>query len=304
MRTILEELDSPVELIDSSTVDWDRVRRTAYLVDQVLRYEYEGPVENLRQRLVVFPPRIHGTQRLLGRHLQVSSRQPLMREKVDRFGNHVSTLVIPHIERVVEFEIRFLVEQNRGYPQVPLDQMDDPAYLELTPLTQPDLHLSDAAEMVRGGDPTVCLADRINEWVWRTMAYTRGVTNTTTTAAEAFAQHQGVCQDYSHIMLSICRQLGLPARYVSGHLLGEGATHAWVEVLAPDPINPEISTVQAYDPTHGRRCRPDYITVAVGRDYSDVAPTSGTYIAPHSGRLISRKLAGITDIDYFPTEAA
>src|SRR5215212_8672115 len=251
MRTILQDLDSPVELIDSSTVDWSRVRRTAYLVDQVLRYEYEGPVEKLHQRLVVFPPRLHGTQRLLGRHLQVTGLQPLLREKVDRFGNHVSTLVIPRIERVVEFEIRFLVEQDRGYAHVPTDHMGDPGFLEPTPLTEPDRNLCDAADMLRAGDP-VDQADRINEWVWRTMTYTKGVTNTTTSAAQAFALRQGVCQDYAQVMLSICRLLGLPARYVSGHLLGEGATHAWVEVLAPDPARPARRSIQAFDPSHGR----------------------------------------------------
>ena len=62
----------------------------------------------------------------------------------------------------------------------------------------------------------------------------------------------------------------LPARYVSGHLLGEGASHAWVEVRA------DGRTV-AYDPTHARETDLRYVTVAVGRDYRDVAPTAGTY---------------------------
>ncbi len=51
--SVVENLETPVTLLDHSTVDWDRVRRTSYLVDQVLRYEYPGPVENLHQRLVV-----------------------------------------------------------------------------------------------------------------------------------------------------------------------------------------------------------------------------------------------------------
>ena len=67
------------------------------------------------------------------------------------------------------------------------------------------------------------------------MAYTHGVTGVRTTAAEAFALRRGVCQDYAHIMLALCRLCDLPARYVSGHLLGEGGTHAWVDVLLPHP---------------------------------------------------------------------
>ena len=67
------------------------------------------------------------------------------------------------------------------------------------------------------------------------MRYRPGATNIDTTAARAFGMAQGVCQDYAHVMLCLCRLCGLPARYVSGHLLGEGGSHAWVEVVVPDP---------------------------------------------------------------------
>ncbi len=53
--SVVDSLETPATLLDHAIVDWDRVRRTSYLVDQVLRYEYPGPVENLHQRLVVFP---------------------------------------------------------------------------------------------------------------------------------------------------------------------------------------------------------------------------------------------------------
>jgi transglutaminase-like putative cysteine protease len=67
---------------------------------------------------------------------------------------------------------------------------------------------------------------------------------------------------------------GIPARYVSGHLLGEGGSHAWVEVLRPSGRH---WVAEGWDPTHDRRTDDAYITVAVGRDYADVAPLSGTY---------------------------
>jgi transglutaminase-like putative cysteine protease len=77
-------------------------------------------------------------------------------------------------------------------------------------------------------------------------------------------------------MLAACRVAGLPARYVSGHLVGEGGSHAWVEVLRPDP-NPSHQLVEGWDPTHGGRTGAGHVTIAVGRDYADVAPMSGTY---------------------------
>jgi transglutaminase-like putative cysteine protease len=100
-------------------------------------------------------------------------------------------------------------------------------------------------------------------------------------------------------MLTLCRLCGLPARYVSGHLLGEGGTHAWVEVLLPDPTDPNRYLARPFDPTHGTEPGLNYVTVAVGRDYGDVAPTSGTYRAPYAGHLSARKYAGLTAVEYF-----
>jgi transglutaminase-like putative cysteine protease len=128
------------------------------------------------------------------------------------------------------------------------------------------------------------------------MTYRPGVTTVETTATQALASGQGVCQDYAHIMLALCRLCGLPARYVSGHLLGEGGTHAWVDVLLPG--RPQESVAMAFDPTHGREAGLSYVTVAVGRDYRDVAPTSGTYRASHKGRLSSERRVGLTAVQY------
>ena len=75
-------------------------------------------------------------------------------------------------------------------------------------------------------------------------------------------------------MLALARLCGPSARYVSGHLLGR-ATHAWVDVLVPH-AGPRVPLGRSLDPTHNRRAGLRYVTVAVGRDYADVAPTSGT----------------------------
>jgi transglutaminase-like putative cysteine protease len=93
-------------------------------------------------------------------------------------------------------------------------------------------------------------------------------------------------------MLALCRLCDLPARYVSGHLLGEGGTHAWVDVLLPEAV------AVAFDPTHGREVSLSYVTVAVGRDYRDVAPTSGSYTASFKGQLSSQRRVGLTAVQY------
>jgi transglutaminase-like putative cysteine protease len=122
------------------------------------------------------------------------------------------------------------------------------------------------------------------------ITYEYGVTTVSTTAAEALACGRGVCQDSAHVMLALCRLLGQPARYVSGHLLGQGGTHAWVEVIVPRAGHAEAI---AFDPCHGRRTDSGYVTVATGRDYADVAPTSGSYVGASAGRLTAGRRVGV-----------
>ena len=91
-------------------------------------------------------------------------------------------------------------------------------------------------------------------------------------------------------MLALCRIVGLPARYVSGHLLGQGGTHAWVEVVVPAGRE---ALAAAFDPCNGRRANSGYVTVATGRDYSDVAPTSGSYLGTSGSRLTTSRRVGV-----------
>jgi transglutaminase-like putative cysteine protease len=128
--------------------------------------------------------------------------------------------------------------------------------------------------------------------VHEAIGYAYGVTSVATTAAEALAGGQGVCQDAAHVMIALCRAIGLPARYVSGHLLGEGGTHAWVEVIvavADADAGAGAARAVALDPCNGCRVGANYLTVATGRDYTDVAPTSGTYRGTARGNLTATK---------------
>ena len=83
--------------------------------------------------------------------------------------------------------------------------------------------------------------------------------------------------------------IGLPARYVSGHLLGQGGTHAWVEVLVPQASR---AVAVPFDPCNGGRAGPGYLTVATGRDYADVRPPQAPTSAAGGARLTtSRRVA-------------
>jgi transglutaminase-like putative cysteine protease len=133
------------------------------------------------------------------------------------------------------------------------------------------------------------------EWAAGAITYQFGATGVQTPAAMALHLGRGVCQDYAHLAISILREMGVPVRYVSGHLLGEGAPHAWIESLLPDPDVRDQLRVVAHDPTHRVAPGLNYITVAVGRDYGDIAPTSGTFQGA-SGHFTARKNAWIVEL--------
>jgi transglutaminase-like putative cysteine protease len=175
---------------------------------------------------------------------------------------------------------------------LPAAALADPRLLRPTRLTSADAAIRRLAAAMADRD-ALATADRFCAYVHETVGYAHGATSVETTAAEALAGGRGVCQDDAHVMIALCRAAGLAARYVSGHLLGEGGTHAWVEVVVPDPLG---ARAVAFDPCHGRRADEAYLTVATGRDYTDVAPTSGTYVGGGRGVLTATKHVGVGEV--------
>lgn len=122
-------------------------------------------------------------------------------------------------------------------------------------------------------------AQRIMHHVHRAFAYAPAVTNVHTPMSQVLRSRRGVCQDFAHVMIGVCRALKIPARYVSGYiyngpadrLRGAQATHAWAEVFLP-----ELGW-RGLDPTNNQQPDERYVKIAVGRDYADVSPLRGTY---------------------------
>lgn len=294
----------------SAPPDWSRVTRATYRIRQHYRYEYSGAVWDLHQRLVMIPPDRHGDQRLLQHDLAIRGTEGDHRTTWERdpFGNRVARVVANRVPVAIDFEATYRIERVMAAPGAtgPAPWTNAAGRLEYvrpTALTAPDRQLIDRAEEIarRGGDAYE-RAEHAHEWAAGAIAYQFGITGYTTPAAMALHLGKGVCQDYAHILLALLRLLNVPCRYVSGQMLGEGAPHAWVEVL----IESDGGAVEiiAYDPTHGRRARMDYLTVAVGRDFADVSPTSGTYSGPAAGRISSTKRAEAVEIEIAATGSA
>lgn len=105
------------------------------------------------------------------------------------------------------------------------------------------------------------------------LKYEPNSTHVHTRVSEVIAQKRGVCQDFAHLLIGLCRSVKIPARYVSGYLATEtaSATHAWMEIYIPG------HGWRALDPTHNRQIDETYVKIGHGRDYGDVAPVIGNY---------------------------
>jgi transglutaminase-like putative cysteine protease len=285
--------------IETAFVHWPSARRATYQVTQSFRYEYPEPIRDLSHRLVVIPPERFGDQRRLRHELSVGLDGVRLEDSRDRFGNVVVDVFAPHVQSAIEFDVNISVERRSDQPnRLPDGWLADGYLLQPSPLTTPDDHIAQVADELGSSSRWgLELAERINEWVNRSMAYRYGVTGVRTTAAEALALGAGVCQDYAHVMLAICRACGLPSRYVSGHLLGQGGTHAWVDVVLPANDGTGEGIAYPFDPTQASKAGLSYVTIAVGGDYADVAPTSGTYRSSLAGRLLTRKSVTLVELD-------
>lgn len=264
-----------------------------YLLEQNFRYTYASPVRQLHHRLMVVPRAEHGGQYRFDHGLTVSGDPVHLEVTSDSFCNHVVEVRASTVAEYIEFDAWALVS-HRGsseFIELPPASLDDRHLLAPTSLTQANEMMAEVARDLLGASSgDLDLAERVCAWSHEALTYQYGVTGVRTDAASALAGGKGVCQDYSHIMLALCRAAGLPARYVSGHLVGEGGSHAWVEVVVNDWLATTGRAVAvAFDPTHNRRASQGYFTVAVGRDYAHVAPTSGTFEGGGPGVLSTRK---------------
>jgi transglutaminase-like putative cysteine protease len=128
-------------------------------------------------------------------------------------------------------------------------------------------------------DEIVSYLDYLTRYLKDTLTYQPATTDVNTTLADFAKTRTGVCQDYAHAMLAICRAEGIPARYVSGYvhsnprgdetMIGAEGSHAWIETFLPG------SGWVGYDPTNGCLINEAHVKIGVGRDYDDVPPFRG-----------------------------
>lgn len=258
----------------------------------ITRYAYRGPV-SLCHTEVHLTPRMRVNQTVLEFELEANPAPDFSSSREDYFGNEVTAFAIEEPHRELTITARSLVALA---PRSPLKMEISPPWEEVreqvkrgatpetfeagqfvyeSPLIQvgPDFASYASASFPDGRRYLEGVND-LSRRIFSDFRYDQRATTVTTPVAEVLASGRGVCQDFAQLMIACLRSLDLAARYVSGYvrsdgsLVGAAASHAWVSVYCPE------FGWQDFDPTNNLQPE-EHITLAWGRDYSDVTPVKG-----------------------------
>ncbi|NJC34004.1 transglutaminase-like putative cysteine protease [Sphingomonas jejuensis] len=242
-------------------------------IEYATTYRYDAPSSGIIQALRVKPRKSHAQH--IDSWRVVTDVGGAIRESRDAFGNVVQMFYAdaPSSTLTLRVQGRVTTTETAGVQSGLAEPLPAPVFLRRTRLTEPDAELIDLAYAASRGSTLDTLHGLMGA-IRSVMRFDPGLTDAATTATEALARRHGVCQDYAHIFIAAARQLGIPARYVSGHLARsdqprQEAAHAWAEALVPD-----LGWV-AFDPTNGISADERYVRVATGLDYLDAAPVRG-----------------------------
>ena len=244
-------------------------------IDHSTRYAYARQARFIVQALRL-TPRSSENQQVRDWRIETDVDTRLRRSE-DAFGNIVHSLYTERPTHALTIRVTGEVTtvDTGGLLRGGVERLAPTVFLRDTPLTRADAALIDYARAVPPGE----VLDRMHRLmgaIHRDVAFEIGATSATHTAAEAFDLRRGVCQDHAQIFIACARLLGVPARYVSGHLSrsdgqhDQDAAHAWAEAYVDD-----LGWV-GFDPANGVCPTDHYVRVAGGLDALGAAPIRGT----------------------------
>lgn len=263
-------------------------------------YGYPSPVTDSHNEVRLMPL-TDADQTCLDFQLTVRPSTPVYHYAEPGGTVHHFGIRAPHSELEITAEAH--VETRLTNPFATLDLVGDDGtfyqseelrqefaeYLSPTRYVQEEPGIASLAQAVRpeAGPSVASYLIAATHLVHDTLEYVPGATDVQTTLAEVLRERRGVCQDFAHVMLALCRHRGIPSRYVSGYvyatsgksLRADQATHAWVECLLPN------RQWRGFDPTNNLLVNDQYIKIHLGRDYADVPPTRGVFRGPATNAL-------------------
>lgn len=258
-------------------------------VEHTTRFEYDSDVvESVID--VRLGPRSDAHQRW-GRFEIGVDPAGAVRRYADGLGNtaFLVTLARPHrhLELRTVGEIETLLADPFAAPAQPPDPLGPSALADSlfpSPLVPavPELEALAGPHRPASAEDTFAAVQRLMHLVNQRLEYVAGVTTVETTIVDVLGEPRGVCQDFAHLLLGLCRSIQIPARYVSGYIVADAggprrgirASHAWVEAFTP------THGWRGFDPTNDLVASAYHVKLAIGRDYSDIPPHRGTFRGP------------------------
>jgi transglutaminase-like putative cysteine protease len=248
------------------------------------RYTYASPVRDSFNdvRLQPMPIPEQTVESFLLKVLP-AARLTHFRDFYSNWVNHFE-IIEPHSYLMIEAQSRVVTRPSAPLPAEKLcsfekmkeapniercfDYLQASRFVELSPEAW-----KLALDATDGVDDAWLAALALMKFVHGFLKYESKSTHVHTHMNEVMKDRRGVCQDFAHLMIGLCRSLKIPARYISGYLATESAsaTHAWMEAFVPG------HGWRALDPTHNRQIDETYVKIGHGRDYGDVPPVSGNY---------------------------
>ncbi|MBI3700800.1 MAG: transglutaminase family protein [Afipia sp.] len=280
-----------------------------YDIRHVTTYAYESPVSLARCSIRLEPMSGNG-QTLLSHSVEIVPQPRERGERTDFFGIRTENIVIDAAHRLLKIDAKSRVDVTRvaaardlatsdwesaresAFAADSLEAASPVGYMFASPLVPIVLPVTDfaRASFTKGRGILECAADLMRR-IKTDFAYDTKATEISTPLADVFQKRRGVCQDFAHIMIAGLRGLGLPAAYVSGYLRtipppgqrrlqGADATHAWVSVWC----GADAGWI-GFDPTNDLMVGADHVTLAIGRDYTDVSPVDGVIVGSPKQKL-------------------
>lgn len=246
-------------------------------------YRYADTVQRSTQYIRLTPAQ-GAHQRIREWAVDLPAPAVTMRDAFDNL-THVLTLDAPH--DTIRLIARGTVEVGEIDDGEPAGRVNPMVFLRHTALTQPDDALRAFGEPMRGqvrARPLIGLTD-LAAAVLERLPTRKGLTTAETSAAQAFAAGGGVCQDQVHVFVALARELGVPARYVSGYVYSPNreqvASHAWAEAWIG-------SRWVGFDVSHAGKAESARLKLAVGLDYLDACPVRGVRLGGGDEQLSTR----------------